>query len=1419
MIQSNNNQYTTSESDSQDLELKFDNDYNETVHQGSIQEELVGSLTFGKCFDCPILPGALPPTLKSLRFGANYNQEIIEGVLPETLESLKFGDSFNKPIMLGVLPQSLRSIIFGKNFNQPIEIGSLPERLEYLEFYDDFNQLLLPGCLPSSLKTLIFYWHFNQPIHVNVLPEKLDSLTLGPDYNLPIEKDVLPKSLRVLNFGLYYNLPILPGILPNSITELRFDWFFNQPIYELPSCLEVLRLERDYNIPLPVLPPTLKSLSLGTEFAQVIEPGILPESLTNLSFSDKYNYPILPGTLPKSLIKLYFGHYFNQALGPGLLPASLEILALGAEYSHPIVPGVFPPSLYILNFNTKTDIPKGVLPQSLKTLVYSSTFPIISGSLPESVESIEFGFQYNHPIKIGDLPNRLKSLKFNDNYMQTIHFDTLPSSLKSFNIGKNTYQVDSSSRGEILSRPIECSIKSYAAESFLNIELHFKNITSHILVVIVTFGNELLVEQVGENTNHELKLTGLNINNHDINMVILKNNDKWILKRLQILATKSAYHVITINSVNNYISNFQPDLFFNEKTFIINSKLYYYITKFSQSLNEVYLVISKDTNMLCAYKINKYEDRPPSYYSRLANEVITMTLLSGKPNFVQMVDSFDDVENKIYHILTEYCIGGDLNKLFRIKSESKEKYFSEPEIWNYISQLFYILKELEHIGVIHCDIKPMNIFIKNGNLVLGDFGCSTFNDNSKEFKTIDWASVLAVKDKPCLEAEPESLPSVCDIEEPNSIANVTRGTKGYIAPEAIFKYYSHSFDIYSVGSTILKLLSCHEKDINNHIQFISDRNNIIISSQRYSKQLIDFVTRMLDKQPQNRESFQTILDQHVDFQQTSIKYNIDAPFHTSSTLISEICFGSNFNQTIEPITIPFSVTSVTLLSYKKPLLIGALPSTLKSLILEENIHHPLPGVLPSSLEILRIDSGPIVYSYFPKTLKVLTLGSLFNFPLHKDMLPQSLQSLEFGYSFDQPMEDGVLPNKLQSLKLGFSFKSHLILPSSLEYIEFNNNYQIDDGLLPDTITHIVGLNCPLKPGLLPKCLEILEFGYSFNQELEQAVLPESLKSLRAMGQVVILISGRNNEDELFESILQLNYFNSKKKCLPGSYEVDFEYTYSFKSHPDVEDTYQAISFDSYEFFVLAKYINSNEWDDTKSYLVQSKQDFKLYVYETTNYLEANNQNCLLRLRNECRAITKFHKVPRFIQHILLIDDTEAGTMHLFKEYYVGRNLEYLIESRALKYVLFETKLTSNIKLTFFQLWRNEHIKEEEIRHIIPQIFDILALLEAHGVTHADINISNLYIKGQGLVLDGFKNCSFLEDIPQAENIKFDHSYAIYSFSLVLCKLMSFDIDSEGIHKSKHYYSDQLVNFVQLMFQKYQEMNYNSFLIEWKGISS
>lgn len=129
------------------------------------------------------------------------------------------------------------------------------------------------------------------------------------------------------------------------------------------------------------------------------------------------------------------------------------------------------------------------------------------------------------------------------------------------------------------------------------------------------------------------------------------------------------------------------------------------------------------------------------------------------------------------------------------------------------------------------------------------------------------------------------------------------------------------------------------------------------------------------------------------------------------------------------------------------------------------------------IEIIEIGNKinePIYFSNISKNVKEIIIGKIFNSDL---ILPNSIENIEFCYNskFNQPVNN--LPEKLKYLKFGFNFNQHVDnLPNKLEYLYFGFNFNQELNFLPESII-------------------TLEFCYNscFSKSLEN--LPNNIKKL------------------------------------------------------------------------------------------------------------------------------------------------------------------------------------------------------------------------------------------------------------------------------------------------------------------------------------
>ena len=158
------------------------------------------------------------------------------------------------------------------------------------------------------------------------------------------------------------------------------------------------------------------------------------------------------------------------------------------------------------------------------------------------------------------------------------------------------------------------------------------------------------------------------------------------------------------------------------------------------------------------------------YKKKFIKEARNLSRLNH-PNIVKVSDVFE-ANNTCYYVM-EYCEGGSLDGLIKRKGS-----LSETESLNYIRQIAVALKYMHDNKMLHLDLKPGNVVLReNGEVVLIDFGLSKQFDKSGR---------------------------------PETSTNIGLGTPGY-APIEQSNYDGSTFpvtmDVYALGGTWFKMLT------------------------------------------------------------------------------------------------------------------------------------------------------------------------------------------------------------------------------------------------------------------------------------------------------------------------------------------------------------------------------------------------------------------------------------------------------------------------------------------------------------------------------------------------------------------------------------------------------------------------------------
>lgn len=176
-------------------------------------------------------------------------------------------------------------------------------------------------------------------------------------------------------------------------------------------------------------------------------------------------------------------------------------------------------------------------------------------------------------------------------------------------------------------------------------------------------------------------------------------------------------------------------------------------------------------------------------------------------------------------LVTTYCDGGDLESI--LVNKAKNVGLGEQMASAYLKEIGQAFYELRKNKIIHRDLKLANIFLKNGHVVVGDFGFAK----------------LGV-----------------------SITNSKLGTPYYMAPEILFSqkkmYYDSRCDLWSIGVCfyllIFGVLPFDANSINELIGKIERNSGEKLpfpKSQPISAQTKQILIKLLQKHPEDRMKF------------------------------------------------------------------------------------------------------------------------------------------------------------------------------------------------------------------------------------------------------------------------------------------------------------------------------------------------------------------------------------------------------------------------------------------------------------------------------------------------------------------------------------------------------------------------------------
>ncbi|KAM1169574.1 hypothetical protein TB2_030876 [Malus domestica] len=137
--------------------------------------------------------------------------------------------------------------------------------------------------------------------------------------------------------------------------------------------------------------------------------------------------------------------------------------------------------------------------------------------------------------------------------------------------------------------------------------------------------------------------------------------------------------------------------------------------------SHVFKVLNRIDGCLYAVKRSMKQLHLDTERRKAMMEVQSLAALGSHENIVGYYSSW--FENEQLHIQMELCDHSlSINKLSRP--------FKDGEILEALYQIAKALQFMHGRGIVHLDVKPDNIYVKNGIYKLGDFGCATLLDKS-----------------------------------------------------------------------------------------------------------------------------------------------------------------------------------------------------------------------------------------------------------------------------------------------------------------------------------------------------------------------------------------------------------------------------------------------------------------------------------------------------------------------------------------------------------------------------------------------------------------------------------------------------------------------------------------------------------------